>query len=139
MSNRILILCTGNSCRSQMAEGLFRWLANDTLEALSAGVEPQGYVHPFAIRVMQEIGIDISQSRPKSVYEFTDQPFDYVITVCDHANETCPVFPNAARRIHWPIEDPFAVTGDETTGLEAYRCARYELRKKIENFLAEYL
>ena len=136
---RILILCTGNSCRSQMAEGLFRGLANDKFEALSAGVEPQGFVHPFAIRVMQEIDIDISQARSKSVHEFTDQAFDYVITVCDHAAEIFPVFPNTTTRIHWPIDDPFTITGDEITCLEAYRRARNELRKKIEIFLAEYV
>ena len=134
---RMLILCTGNSCRSQMAEGLFRWLASDRVEAFSAGVEPQGYVHPFSIRVMQEISVDISQARSKSVDEFIDQPFDFVITVCDHAAKTCPSFPNATKRIHWPIDDPFTVVGDEATRLEAYRRARDELRQRIETFLTE--
>ena len=134
---RMLILCTGNSCRSQMAEGLFGWLASDRVEAFSAGVEPQGYVHPFSIHVMQEIGVDISQARSKSVDEFIDQPFDFVITVCDYAAETCPVFPNATKRIHWPIDDPFTVVGDEAARLEAYRRARNELRQRIETFLTE--
>jgi arsenate reductase len=134
----VLILCTGNSCRSQMAEGLFQGLASDRVETFSAGVEPQGYVHPLAIHVMQEIGIDISQARSKSVDEFIDQSFEFVITVCDHAAETCPVFPNTPTRIHWPIDDPFTVMGNEETRLEAYRRARDELRSRIETFLAEH-
>jgi arsenate reductase len=134
---RILILCTGNSCRSQMAEGLFEWLASDEVAAFSAGVEPQGYVHPLAIRVMQEIGVDIRQARSKSVDEFVNQSFDFVVTVCDHAAEHRPAFANLPTRIHWPIEDPFTVVGDEATRLEAYRRARDELRERIETFLTE--
>ncbi|MGD8813255.1 MAG: arsenate reductase ArsC [Anaerolineales bacterium] len=136
---RILVLCTGNSCRSQMAEGLFQWLASDEVVAFSAGVEPQGYVHPFTIRVMQEIDIDISQARSKSVDEFLNQSFDFVVTVCDHAAEHCPTFANSTTRIHWPIDDPFTVVGDEATRLEAYRRARDKLRERIESFLTELL
>ena len=135
--HRILILCTGNSCRSQMAEGLFRWLSSARVDAFSAGVEPQGYVQPLSIRVMQEIDVDISQARSKSVDEFIDQPFDFVITVCDHAAEICPVFPKATKRIHWSIDDPFTVAGDEAARLEAYRRARDELRQRIVTFLTE--
>jgi arsenate reductase len=135
---RILILCTGNSCRSQMAEGLFQWLARDEVAAFSAGIEPQGYVHPLAVRVMQEIGVDISQARSKSVDEFVNQSFDFVVTVCDHAAEHCPTFANPTTRIHWPIDDPFNVVGNEVTRVEAYRRARDELRERIERFLSEF-
>jgi len=134
---RILILCTGNSCRSQMAEGLFQRLASDEVVAFSAGIKPQGYVHPLAVRAMQEIGVDISQARSKSVDEFVNQSFDFVVTVCDHAAEHCPTFANSTTRIHWPIDDPFTVAGDEAARLEAYRRARDELRERIETFLAE--
>jgi arsenate reductase len=102
---RILILCTGNSARSQMAEGLWRHEAGDRFEVFSAGTKPSK-VRPEAIAMMKEIGIDISSHRSKSVDEFACQEFDYVITVCDHANEICPVFPGKTQRLHWPFEDP---------------------------------
>ena len=104
---RVLFVCTGNSARSQMAEGLLRHEAGDRFEVFSAGTHPT-QVRPEAIVVMREIGIDISPHRSKSVDEFAGQAFDYVITVCDNANETCPVFPGRARRLHWPFEDPAA-------------------------------
>src|SRR5437762_2011307 len=102
---RVLILCTGNSARSQMAEGLFRHEAGDGFEVFSAGTKPS-QVRPEAVAVMREIGIDISGYRSKSVDEFTGQEFDYVITVCDHAKELCPVVPGRTKHLHWSFEDP---------------------------------
>src|SRR5438874_9206691 len=107
---KVLILCTGNSARSQMAEGLLRHLAGDKFEVTSAGTIAT-YVRPQGIEVMSEIGIDISGHRSKSLNEFLATPFDYVITVCDNANQTCPVFPGPAKRIHWPIGDPAFAPG----------------------------
>jgi arsenate reductase (thioredoxin) len=101
----VLILCTGNSCRSQMAEGLFRHLAGSTYESHSAGTHPST-VNPLAINAMSEIGIDISHHRSKSINEFLGKPFDLVITVCDDAKESCPFFPGATKRLHWPFDDP---------------------------------
>jgi len=132
---RVLILCTGNSARSQMAEGLLRHLAGDRFEVFSAGIVGS-FVRQPAITVMQEIGIDISGHRSKSVDEFVDQEFDYVITVCDHANERCPIFPAKAKRIHWSIDDP-VVSGSEQTQLAAFRVARDELQKRISAVIAE--
>ena len=132
---RVLILCTGNSARSQMAEGLLRHLGGDQFEVLSAGVEAS-FVRPQAIEAMKEIGIDISQHRSKSVNEFLDEDFDYVITVCDHANQRCPVFPVNVRRIHWSIDDP-VVSGSDEAQLEAFRGARDELKKRILAFTGE--
>ena len=131
---RVLILCTGNSARSQMAEGLLRHLAGDRFEVLSAGVSPTR-VRPEAITAMHEIGIDISSQRAKSVAEFSDQEFDYVITVCDNANEQCPIFPGNTRRIHWSFDDPAPVEGDETTRLAAFRRVRDEIRHQLSLFV----
>src|SRR5437660_6194547 len=111
--SKVLILCTGNSARSQMAEGLLRNDAGDRFEIDSAGVEPSR-VRPEAIEAMREIGIDISGHRSKSLDEFKGWEFDYVITVCDNANQRCPVFPGQTKHIHWSFEDPAAVQGDET-------------------------
>jgi len=127
---KVLILCTGNSARSQMAEGLLRHDAGERFEAKSAGVAPTK-VRPEAIEVMREIGIDISGQRSKSVDEFTAEEFDYVITVCDNANEQCPVFPGKAERIHWSFEDPAAVTGDAETKLAVFRRVRNQIRVKL--------
>jgi arsenate reductase len=132
----VLILCTGNSARSQMAEGLLRDMAGDRIEVASAGVAPTN-VKPEAIEAMKEIGIDISNHRSKSIDELITQAFDYVITVCDNANQHCPVFPGACRRIHWSIEDPAAVAGDDETRLEAFRKARNELRERLDKFIEE--
>ena len=107
---RILILCTGNSARSQMAEGLMRCAAGDRFEVASAGATP-GIVPPEAIAVMGEIGIDITGHRSKSVDEFTGQEFNYVITVCDNVNAACPIFPGATKRLHWPFEVPALRSG----------------------------
>lgn len=132
---RVLILCTGNVARSQMAEGLLRHIAGDRFEVFSAGLLPS-YVRPNAITVMKELGIDISHHRSKSLNEFLDTPFDYVITVCDHASEHCPIFPGTAKRIHWSIDDPVAPGGEEAQ-LTAFRRARDELKERLEKFAEE--
>lgn len=130
---RVLILCTGNSARSQMAEGLLRHDGGDHIEVASAGVEPTS-VRPEAIEVMRQIGIDISGHRSKSVDEFAGQQFDYVITVCDNANLNCPVFPGNTMRIHWSIDDPAAVDGDDDTKRAVFRRVRDELRHRLRSF-----
>lgn len=137
MSNRsrVLILCTGNSARSQMAEGLLRQLGGGSFEVTSAGIKPT-QVRTEAIQVMKEIGIDISQHVSKDVDRFVANNFDYVITVCDNANENCPVFPGRAERIHWSFEDPAQVQGDETTRLSAFRIIRDEIKHQLEAFIA---
>lgn len=131
---RVLILCTGNSARSQMAEGLLRYIAGDRFEVESAGVAPSS-VRAEAISVMKELGIDISGHRSKSVDEFSRQEFDIIITVCDNANENCPVFPGSAERIHWGFDDPAAVTGDEETREAAFRSVRDQIRTRLEEFV----
>jgi len=135
MTNResVLILCTGNSARSQMAEGLLRHLAGDSFAVASAGVAP-AQVRPEAIAVMREIGIDISHHRSKSVDEFSGQEFDYVITVCDNANEQCPVFPANTKRLHWSFADPAAAQGDEQTRLAVFRAVRDQIRERLRIF-----
>lgn len=132
---RVLILCTGNSARSQMAEGLLRNEAGGAMEVYSAGTDP-GIVRPEAIMVMKEIGIDISEHRSKSVDEFRDQQFDYIITVCSRANEQCPVFPGAAERIAWDFDDPAAVEGELETRLGTFRRVRDEILHHLRIFLA---
>jgi len=131
---RVLILCTGNSARSQMAEGLLRHLAAERFEVASAGVAP-GHVRPEAVEVMRELGIDISSHRSKSVDEFIAQEFDYVITVCDNANEQCPVFPGRTKRIHWSFDDPAAAQGDESARLGFFRRVRDEISERLEEFI----
>ena len=130
---QLLILCTGNSARSQMAEGLLRHDAGDRFEVVSAGVEPSR-VRPEAIEVMSEIGIDISDHRSKSVDEFAGQEFDYVITVCDNANERCPIFPGGTKRIHWSFDDPAAAEGDDDTKRRVFRRVRDEIRHRLRLF-----
>jgi arsenate reductase len=127
---RVLILCTGNSARSQMAEGLLRHDAGDRFEVFSAGTKPT-QVRPEAITVMQELGIDISSHRSKSVDEFAGQDFDYVVTVCDNAKASCPVFPGNTKRIHWSLDDPAAVEGSEEHRRAAFRRVRDELRQRL--------
>jgi len=130
---RVLILCTGNSARSQMAEGLLRHYEGDFYDVFSAGTKPTE-VRPEAIGVMREIGIDISTHQSKAVDEFAGQEFDCVITVCDNAKESCPIFPAKTRRIHWSIEDPAAVQGTEQQRLTAFRRAREELERRLRAF-----
>jgi arsenate reductase len=123
---RVLIVCTGNSARSQMAEGLLRHLAGEQVEVLSAGTRPAG-VNPHAVRAMAELGIDISRQRSKSVDEFAGQQFDWVITVCDHAREVCPVFPGGGERVHHSFEDPASAPEEQKP--EAFRRVRDALGK----------
>jgi arsenate reductase len=131
---RVLILCTGNSARSQMAEGLLRHDGGAAFEVFSAGTKPS-HVRPEAIAAMREIGIDISDHRSKSVDEFAGQAFDYVITVCDNAKESCPVFPAKTKRIHWGLEDPAAVQGSEEQRLAEFRRVRDQLQSLLRHFL----
>lgn len=131
---RILVLCTGNSARSQMGEGLFRQEGGDNYELYSAGTRPS-HVRPEAIAVMREIGIDISSHRSKSVDEFTGQRFDYVVTVCDNARDSCPVFPGAEQRIHWSFEDPAAVGGSDEVRLASFRRIRDQIHDRVKSFL----
>jgi arsenate reductase len=130
---RVLILCTGNSARSQMAEGLLRDDAGNRFEVASAGTNPST-VRPEAIAVMRELGIDISEHRSKSVAEFDRQHFDYVITVCDSARESCPVFFCAAKKLHRDFEDPAALQGSAGERLALFRCVRDELRDYLREF-----
>ena len=132
---RVLFLCTGNSARSQMAEGLLRQLASDRFEVFSAGTIAT-FVRPQAIAVMNELGIDISHHRSKSVDELLGEKLDYVVTVCDHANQHCPNFPGAVTRLHWSIDDPVGA-GCETAELAAFRRARDELQERIRPFIAK--
>ena len=132
--SKVLILCTGNSARSQMAEGLFRQAGGDRYEVFSAGTKPS-LVRPEAVAVMREIGIDISRHRSKSVDEFAGQKMDLVITVCDNAKESCPVFPGTTQRLHWPFEDPAALAGSEEQRLAAFRSIRDQIRARIQRFL----
>lgn len=125
----VLVLCTGNSCRSHMAEGILRTVAGDLLNVVSAGSNPAGYVHPLAIRAMREIQIDISGHRSKHVSEFLSRPLETVITVCGHADQACPVFPGRVNRHHWPFEDPAHVQGTEEEQLAVFRRVRNEIRR----------
>src|SRR5487761_1921903 len=130
---RILVLCTGNSARSQMGEGLFRQEGRGAYQVDSAGTQPS-HVRPEAIAAMKEIGIDISAHRSKSVSEFEGQLFDYVVTVCDNARDNCPVFPGSAQRIHWSSEDPAAVQGTEQERMDAFRRIRDQLHERVKAF-----
>ena len=134
MKKKVLFLCTGNSCRSQMGEGYLRHLSGDRFDIISAGLEPS-IVNPKAIQVMAEDGVDISLHASKDVYQFTGQKFDYIITVCDNAKEHCPYFPGEAARIHWSFEDPAAATGREDEIFGVFRKVRDQIRSKIEGFL----
>lgn len=137
MKKRILILCTGNSARSQMAEGLLRHDGGDRFTVESAGSQPS-QVRPEAIAVMSEIGIDISGHRSKSVDEFADQQFDYVITVCDNAKESCPVYPGHANRIHQNFQDPAAIQSSAEERLAVFRRVRDEIRTFLRRFESEH-
>jgi len=131
---RVLFVCTHNSARSQMAEALLG--RNEAFEAFSAGTEATR-VNPYAIRALAELGLDWSAARSKSVTEFLDQRFDYVITVCDHARETCPVFPGAHRTLHWGLDDPSEVQGDDATKMAAFRQTLTEVSASLETFVEE--
>ncbi len=132
----VLILCTGNSCRSHLAEGLLRSMAGDLFAVHSAGTQPAGYVHPLAVRVMQEIGLDISGHRSKSMQEFLATPIETVITVCGVADQACPTFPGQVNRHHWPFDDPAHATGTEDERLAVFRRVRDEIRHTLEAYVA---
>lgn len=129
--SRVLFLCTHNSARSQMAEGLLRHLAGERFEVHSTGTEATS-VRPEAIRAMAEIGADISKQESKTLERYVDQPFDFVITVCDDANEACPFFPGAKNRLHWSLPDPSRTIGDEEARIAVFREVRDEIRSLIE-------
>jgi arsenate reductase (thioredoxin) len=133
---RVLVLCTGNSCRSIMAEALFRKLGGDLVAVESAGSRPAGAVNPLTERVLDEAGIDHSWARSKPMTEFLEREFDHVITVCDDAAEACPIFPGPAVRSHWSIPDPARATGTPDELLPLYRATLADLRQRIEAFLA---
>ena len=134
MVKRVLFLCTGNSVRSQMAEGFLRHMASDRFDVFSAGVKPTE-VNPLAIAVMKELSIDISKQKSKSVNEFVSQKFDYIITLCDNAKQTCPFFPGKAERLHWDLEDPAAAVGSEEERLAVFRRIQAAILENIYSFI----
>jgi arsenate reductase (thioredoxin) len=133
---RVIFVCTHNSARSQMAEGMLRAWGGARYEAFSAGTEATR-VRPEAIAVMREAGIDITGHTSKTLEPFIGEPFDWLITVCDQANEACPTLPGVQRRAHWSVEDPSAITADEETRLAAFRTARDDLAARVRAFLSE--
>jgi len=137
INKKVLFVCTGNACRSQMAEGIVRYLANDHFAVFSAGVTPTA-VHPLAIKVMDEWGIDISHHTSDQVDDFLDQEIDIVITLCNSAQELCPVFPGKVKQLHWDIPDPFPGWVEDSHFLPKFREVRNLIRSHIETFLQEY-
>jgi len=133
----ILILCTGNSCRSHLAEGILRAAVGEAAEVASAGSDPAGYVHPMAVEVMKEIEIDISAHTSKHLDEFLQREVHTVITVCGNADQACPIFPGQAEKHHWPFDDPAKVTGSEEEIRAVFRRVRDEIRAKFEAYAAE--
>ena len=131
---RVLFLCTHNSARSQMAEGLLRQLGGNRFESHSAGTEAT-HLRPLAIQAMAEVGVDISGQQSKTLDRYLEQPFDYLVTVCDQANEACPVFFGARQRLHWSFPDPSKAQGTEDDQLEVYRAVRDDIRRHIEREL----
>ena len=131
---KVLFLCTGNSCRSQMAEGLLRHLEQEAVEVASAGTRP-AQVHADAIRSMREIGVDISAQRSKPLEPFLGQPFDYLITLCDDAEQSCPAFPGVSQNIHWSIPDPAAAQGTDEQRKVVFRSVREDLSARIRLLL----
>jgi len=132
----VLILCTGNSCRSHLAEGILRAALSEDYIVASAGSKPAGYVHPLAIQVMAEIGIDISSHTSKHMNEFLDQSVETVITVCGNADQACPLFPGQVNRHHWPFDDPAHAMGTEEEKLVVFRRVRDEIRRVFEAYAA---
>jgi arsenate reductase len=132
----VLVLCTGNSCRSHFAEGILRAAAKGRFRVASAGSKPAGYVHPLAVRVMQEIGLDISAHRSKPLTEFLGQPVETVITVCGSTDQACPAFPGQVNRHHWGFDDPAHATGTEEEKLAMFRRVRDEIRRVFEAYAA---
>jgi arsenate reductase len=136
MKPTVLILCTGNSCRSHLAEGILRAAAGDFLDVQSAGSNPAGYVHPLAVKAMAEIGLDISTHRSKHMNEFLGGGVETVITVCGNADQACPVFPGQVNRYHWPFDDPAHATGTDEEKLAVFRRVRDEIKKVFEAYAA---
>ncbi len=132
-AKRVLFVCTGNSCRSQMAEGWLRHIAGDRVEVCSAGTKPAG-LNPRAVAVMREVGIDISHQKSKHVEEFSNQDFLFVITVCNSALESCPVFPGALYQLHWSFDDPAAAKGADEEKLAVFRRVRDEIAGQVREF-----
>jgi arsenate reductase len=128
---RVLVLCTGNSCRSQMAEGFVNHLLADTWEARSAGTAPAARVHPLAVRAMSEAGVDLSRGVPENVRVYLDEPWDLVVTVCDSAQETCPAFPRPVPKIHVPFFDPALAEGTDEEKMAVFRRVRDEIRDRL--------
>lgn len=133
---RVLFLCTGNSCRSQMAEALARHLGGGRVESFSAGTDPKG-VHPFTIRALADVGIDASGQASKHVRTLLKEKFDYVITVCDRAQESCPIWPGVKEQIHWSFDDPAQVEGTDEQKLRAFAAVRDAITNRIRRFLSE--
>ena len=136
MKPTVLILCTGNSCRSHLAEGILRAAAGDSLNVQSAGSKPAGYVHPLAIQVMKEIGIDISGHRSKHMDEFLKQSIETVVTVCGNADQACPMFPGQVNRHHWGFYDPAHATGTDEEKIVVFRRVRDEIKMVFEAYAA---
>ena len=128
---RVLFLCTGNSARSQMAEGLLRKMVGDKADIHSAGIDPAGEIHPLARRVMAEFGVDLTGQYPKSIEKYMGQEFDLVVTTCDHANERCPFLPGDPQRLHWGLDDPAKAQGTEEERLTAFRTVANELAGRL--------
>jgi arsenate reductase len=135
---RVLFLCTGNSARSQIAEALLREAGGARVEVASAGTDPQG-VHPLTVEVLGEVGIDVRGAVSEHLDRYVDQRWDYVITVCDRAAESCPTFPGAAERLHWSIADPAAAAGSDDARLAAFRGALDDLRRRVEGLIEGHL
>ena len=132
----VLVLCTGNSCRSHMAEGILRAAAQDRFRVASAGSKPAGYVHPLAIKALGEIGLDIAAHTSKHMNEFLNQPVETVITVCGNADQACPMFPGQVSRHHWGFDDPAHATGSEAEQMTVFRRVRDEIRRVFEAYAA---
>lgn len=136
MKKKVLFLCTGNSCRSQMAEGWLRRLAGEQFEVVSAGTHPVG-LNPYAVAVMQEANVDISNHVSERVDPYLDQHFDHVITVCDRAQENCPIFPGASSMLHWNFDDPAKAKGTYEQQLVVFRKIRDEIAERIRRFIKD--
>lgn len=132
----VLVLCTGNSCRSHMAEAFLRTASGGVFEVASAGSKPAGYVHPLSIKAMAEVGIDISKHTSKHMNEFLNRTVNTVITVCGNADQACPIFPGQVNRYHWPFVDPAHAPGDETEQMKAFREVRDQMRPVFEAYAA---
>ena len=132
----VLVLCTGNSCRSHMAEGFLRTASQGRFRVASAGSKPAGYVHPLAIKAMAEVGIDISAHSSKHLSDFLNQPVETVITVCGNADQACPIFPGQVNRHHWPFDDPAHATGTEADQMSVFRHVRDQMRAVFEAYAA---